>query len=157
MSESNEEDLFAYEFLGATNYYRRQHGVPELQICQDLNDMAQRHAERLAEIRHLEYFQMTSVGESITFFPNDMPASDMVDYWYKESRRYEYQIPGWQIGTNYFTQMHFNKKNGHHIEDSLNNHQVVVAFYRPAGNSNRAGQFEANVNKPIETTANNCH
>lgn len=71
--------------------------------------MAQRWAEKLAEIRHLEYFQMPCklnfekkcnsffclvIGENITFFPKEMPASDMIDYWYKESRRYEYQQPG---------------------------------------------------------------
>jgi hypothetical protein len=67
--------------------------------------MAQRWAERLAANRHLEYFQMACIGESITFFPSSMSASDMVDYWYKESRRYEYETPGWQFGTNYFTQI----------------------------------------------------
>jgi hypothetical protein len=82
---------------------------------------------------------------------------------------------GWQIGTNYFTQMvwknsreigigvatvpplqHHNKK-GQIINDSLNDHQVVVVFYRPSGNNNRAGQFEANVKKADESSANNCH
>ncbi len=79
--------------------------MPELQLNQELSNMAQDWAEKLASTRHLEYFQMASIGENITFFPSEMPASDMVDYWYKESRRYEYETPGWQIGTNYFTQM----------------------------------------------------
>lgn len=30
-----------------------------------------------------------------------------------------------------------------------NEKQIIVAFYRPAGNNNRAGQFAANVQKPI--------
>lgn len=32
--------------------------------------------------------------------------------------------------------------------------QVVVAFYRPAGNNNRAGQFALNVSKPIKNNIN---
>lgn len=46
---------------------------------------------------------------------------------------------------------HFNKKTGQVVNDSLNDHQVVVAFYRPSGNNNRAGQFAANVNQPVNT------
>jgi len=45
-------------------------------------------------------------------------------------------------------------KSGQLVEDSLNYHQVVVAFYRPSGNNNRAGQFASNVNPPQNS---HCH
>jgi hypothetical protein len=82
-----------------------QHGVPELQLSTDLCDLAQQWAQRLSKRRHLAYCEMQGIGECITFFPVDMSAHEMLDYWYKESRRYEYQTPGWQVGTNYFTQI----------------------------------------------------
>jgi hypothetical protein len=34
-----------------------------------------------------------------------MSPKDIVDYWYNEHRKYEYETPGWQPGTNYFTQI----------------------------------------------------
>lgn len=37
-------------------------------------------------------------------------------------------------------------QNGTVIEEDK---QIIVAFYRPAGNSNRAGQFASNVQKPV--------
>lgn len=45
------------------------------------------------------------VGENITFFPPSMSATEVVDYWYSEHTKYEYETPGWQAGTNYFTQL----------------------------------------------------
>jgi len=173
MSESNEDDLFAEEFLAANNHYRRLHGVPELQLSQALCDRAQQWAEKLARRRHLAYCEMPGVGENITFFPVEMPASDMIDYWYNENKKYEYETPGWQVGTNYFTQIIWrctkevgvgcavvepvqrrHVKSGQLVDDTLNDHQVVVAFYRPSGNNNRAGQFALNVNPPL---AQNSH
>ncbi|KAI6240884.1 SCP domain-containing protein [Aphelenchoides fujianensis] len=172
MAES--DDLFAEEFVAAQNFYRRLHGVPELQLSQELTDAAQRWAEKLASRRHLSYYEKSGIGENITFFPIDMSASDIVEYWYKENRRYDYDLPGWhffffrQVGTNYFTQLIWrctkevgvgcapvvpsqtrNPKTGQLVNDSLNDHQVVVAFYRPSGNNNRAGQFALNVVPPL--------
>lgn len=80
--------------------------------------------------------------------------------------KYEYDTPGWQAGTNYFTQVVWKTTeeigvgrafilpdttdgNGDMTTHAGNlSEQVVVAFYRPAGNNNRVGQFAANVHKP---------
>ncbi|VDN27512.1 unnamed protein product [Gongylonema pulchrum] len=35
--------------------------------------------------------------------------------------------------------------------EEINGEQVIVAFYRPAGNNNRIGQFALNVQKPEES------
>lgn len=34
-----------------------------------------------------------------------MKAQEIVDYWYNEHKKYEFETPGWQTGTNYFTQI----------------------------------------------------
>jgi hypothetical protein len=102
-----------------------------------------------------------------------MAPKDIVDYWYNEHRKYEYETPGWQPGTNYFTQIIWRSTkeigvgrkivtSNDYINSSgfklskhpqslnpSNKKQIIVAFYRPAGNNNRAGQFAANVQKPI--------
>lgn len=35
----------------------------------------------------------------------NLTAEEIVEYWYDEHRKYEYETPGWQAGTNYFTQI----------------------------------------------------
>lgn len=34
-----------------------------------------------------------------------MKSQEIVDYWYNEHKKYEFETPGWQTGTNYFTQI----------------------------------------------------
>ncbi|KAH7731974.1 Protein F09B9.5, partial [Aphelenchoides avenae] len=62
-------------------------------------------ADKLANRRHISFCELAGVGENITFFPPDMSATEVVDYWYSEHNKYEYETPGWQAGTNYFTQL----------------------------------------------------
>jgi hypothetical protein len=34
-----------------------------------------------------------------------MTAEKVIEHWYSEHNKYEYELPGWQEGTNYFTQI----------------------------------------------------
>lgn len=79
--------------------------------------MAQHWAERLADQAHLSYSELSGVGENITFFPKNLDPDKsgntnvtvtvtlVVEHWYEEHEKYEYDTPGWQRGTNYFTQV----------------------------------------------------
>ncbi|TMS36488.1 hypothetical protein L596_003638 [Steinernema carpocapsae] len=172
------DSTFVDKFVMAHNQYRLQHGVPELQQDEELTELAQQWAEKLARKKHLSYCEIPGIGENITFFPVDIPPEVAVQHWYGEHVKYEYETPGWQAGTNYFTQIVWKSTRSIGIgtarvpeddiesdanenctkrvhkskreDSSLKNQQVVVAFYRPAGNSNRSGQFHANVSKPKE-------
>uniref|UniRef100_A0A1I7WXJ0 SCP domain-containing protein n=1 Tax=Heterorhabditis bacteriophora TaxID=37862 RepID=A0A1I7WXJ0_HETBA len=95
----------------------------------------------------------------------------VVEHWYEEHVKYEYETPGWQSGTNYFTQVIWKgteevgigrafveaealeirgqKTPRRNSKPAEVGDQVIVAFYRPAGNNNRAGQFAVNVLKPL--------
>uniref|UniRef100_A0A914YJ40 SCP domain-containing protein n=1 Tax=Panagrolaimus superbus TaxID=310955 RepID=A0A914YJ40_9BILA len=174
-SSDDDHILFISQFIKIQNEYREKHGAPELELSEELTEQAQKWAEKLAIRQHVAYCELPGIGENITFFPANMSPKDIVDYWYNEHRKYEYETPGWQPGTNYFTQIIWRSTKeigvGRKIvtssdcingcgfkvssKHSQNNHnpsnekQIIVAFYRPSGNNNRAGQFAANVQKPI--------
>ncbi|KAE9554846.1 hypothetical protein FO519_001961 [Halicephalobus sp. NKZ332] len=177
-TESDEDFSFKSQFLLAHNKYRKKHDAPELTLSEELSELAQRWAEKLAARQYMAYCELTGIGENITFFPAHMTPQQIVDYWYTEHRKYEYETPGWQTGSNYFTQLIWKstkeigigrkmlpaadcengslklakpQQNGIVISEDK---QIVVAFYRPAGNSNRPGLFAANVRKPVSDTDN---
>ncbi|CAK5078893.1 unnamed protein product [Meloidogyne enterolobii] len=166
----SEDTIFAEHFLNRHNGLRKLHGAPELVLSSELITMACKWANKLSEKGHVAFAEIR-VGENITVFPEDISAKEIVDYWYDENRKYEYETPGWQAGANYFTQIvwkstkeigvsrvklqlslvenqqNTNKDNSEIIK--RNKSVIVVAFYRPAGNSNRSGQFALNVSKPL--------
>uniref|UniRef100_A0A914E972 SCP domain-containing protein n=1 Tax=Acrobeloides nanus TaxID=290746 RepID=A0A914E972_9BILA len=169
--DMTEEELnFRENFLTAHNKLRVKHGVQELCLSQELSSKAQHWAEKLASRRYIAYCEVPGIGENITCFPCHISPEEIVDYWYNEHRFYEYETPGWQMGTNYFTQIVWKSTKEIGIgcakipsqsssaqddvgslksnSDEWENQMVVVAFYRPAGNNNRAGQFAVNVPRP---------
>ena len=65
-------DKFAQDALEAHNQYRKHHGIPPLELNQDLVDMAQRWADQLAvedRLRHTKpndrVFRGEPTGENI--------------------------------------------------------------------------------------------
>ncbi|CAK5036934.1 unnamed protein product [Meloidogyne enterolobii] len=169
----SEDTIFAEHFLNRHNELRKLHGAPELVLSSELITMACKWANKLSEKRHVAFAEISGVGENITVFPEDISAKEIVDYWYDENRKYEYETPGWQAGANYFTQIvwkstkeigvsrvklqlsfvenqqNTNKEDNSEILKRNSKSVIVVAFYRPAGNSNRSGQFALNVSKPL--------
>ncbi|KAL7074725.1 hypothetical protein ACQ4LE_005930 [Meloidogyne hapla] len=181
-SNVDEEIVFAEQFLNRHNELRKLHGASDLVLSSELISMACEWANKLAEKGHVAFAEISGVGENITLFPEDISAKEIVDHWYDENRKYEYETPGWQAaGANYFTQIvwkstkeigvsrvkvHFsfvenqitqqqntNKEDNSDITKT-NKSVIVVAFYRPAGNSNRSGQFALNVSKPLTEIVN---
>ncbi|PAV56589.1 hypothetical protein WR25_21494 [Diploscapter pachys] len=186
MTKTEPKDEFIRQILEAHNRRRKAHESPELHYSEELEMLAQEWAERCAKHAHIMFSEISGIGENITFFPKTIDPESIVEHWYSEHVKYEFETPGWQPNTNYFTQviwkateevgigrawveeeteenhnfdknhLHFNHphhKNGHRITGKIADEgdQVVVAFYRPAGNSNRAGQFAVNVKKPEKT------
>uniref|UniRef100_A0A914H402 SCP domain-containing protein n=1 Tax=Globodera rostochiensis TaxID=31243 RepID=A0A914H402_GLORO len=164
------EAQFVRQFVERHNELRELHGSPKLTVSEELCAMAKEWASKIAWQGHVSFAEMSGVGENVTVFPEGKCAREMVDYWYEENRKYEYDSPGWQEGTNYFSQIIWRstkeigvsrstmrsfpqptereKKIANGNLNAVKN-VVVVAFYRPAGNSNRSGQFVLNVSKPI--------
>ena len=53
-----------------------------------------------------------------------------------------------------FTGVQRGTKKSEQLQQAEDELIVVVAFYKPAGNSNRSGQFALNVSKPIPEMIN---
>lgn len=82
----------------------------------ELNQSAQNWAEKIATQKHLYYSEHSGVflickvlfkgiGEIISIFPLKSSPKEIVNYWYSQHKKYEYETPGWQHGTTYFTQI----------------------------------------------------
>ncbi|KAF7638286.1 SCP domain-containing protein [Meloidogyne graminicola] len=172
----DEKIIFAKQFLSRHNELRRLHGASNLVLSSELITMAREWANKLAEKGHVAFSEISGIGENITVFPAEMSANEIVDHWYNENRKYEFETPGWQAaGANYFTQIVWKSTKeigvgraevnmsfvenqlqnnriieNHNTNDLLKKNKVVVAFYRPAGNSNRSNQFAINVSPITE-------
>ncbi|EYC00465.1 hypothetical protein Y032_0115g484 [Ancylostoma ceylanicum] len=103
--QSSMPDNFIKQIIGSHNARRRAHGVPDLRWNDHLAAQAQAWAERVARQAHISYKELSGIGENITFFPRDLDPEAIVEHWYEEHEKYEYETPGWQCGTNYFTQV----------------------------------------------------
>ncbi|CAB3399870.1 unnamed protein product [Caenorhabditis bovis] len=177
---SDERSIFIDQIIEEHNKRRKRHSAPALEHSEELRVMAQAWAEKLAKQAYISYSELSGIGENITFFPKDADAETVVEHWYSEHVKYEYETPGWQTGTNYFTQVVWRatrevgigyaivgensdddgtssqssnvRKSTFSLESNVklaaDGDKVIVAFYRAAGNNNRAGQFALNVLKP---------
>ncbi|CAI5454310.1 unnamed protein product [Caenorhabditis angaria] len=175
---TSDNDQFIENIIEEHNSRRHKHNAADLTHSDELTKLAQTWANKLARQAYISYSEISGVGENITFFPPDIEPDAVVEHWYSEHEKYEYETPGWQTGTNYFTQVVWRATKeigiGYAIvkkpdEDNIScgsitksmtslsssngklaaeGDKIIVAFYRPAGNNNRAGQFAINVQKP---------
>lgn len=71
-------------------------------------------------------------------------------FWARERDQYDYEKCGWQRKAHNFTQMVWKGSTELGVGKSTTKDSksiVVVAFYKPAGNSNKEGDFSKNVPK----------
>jgi glioma pathogenesis-related protein 2 len=134
------------------NIYRAKHGVPPLVLSSQLNDVAQRYAEQLARTNQLVHSDNTQLGENLYAFRSSGQAPPrpeaVVDRWYSEIQKYNFDKPGFHTGTGHFTQLVWktSKELGMGIAQAADGTWYVVANYSPPGNI--SGQFPTNVLKP---------
>jgi glioma pathogenesis-related protein 2 len=134
------------------NVYRAKHGVPPLVLSPQLNEVAQHHAEQLARTNQLVHSEQEHYGENLyaSHASNATPPRPeaVVDSWYNEIHRYDFNQPGFRPDTGHFTQVVWKASHelGIGIAQAADGTWYVVGNYRPSGNI--ANQFAANVLKP---------
>lgn len=148
--------------LNEHNKYRKKHGVPNLQIDNELISAATKYAESLARNRDNNYLQPSGVyqgdeklGENL--FQCNNKACKMENYtqpldiWYKEISQYNFDTNEGEKGTSNFTQMVWKstKKMGCGVGQKTENSYKVVCYYLPRGNIPE--KYKSNVLKPILT------
>src|SRR5919197_5765685 len=147
-------DLAAFRAaaLKQHNVYRAKHGVPPLVLNTQLNDVAQHYAAQLARTNRLVHSDNTRYGENLYAFGSSgqaLPRAEaVVDRWYSEVKDYNFNKPGFHMGTGHFTQLVWKSSQelGMGIAQAADGTWYVVGNYSPPGNI--SGQFPTNVLKP---------
>merc|ERR1712117_1008488 len=81
------------EILNRHNNYRKKHRAPSLQIRDDLNKSAQKHADYLSKSGNFKHSRTPNVGENLFYCTgsnSEHSLRDAVDSWYSESRNYNF-------------------------------------------------------------------
>jgi len=135
--------------LKAHNFYRKKHGVSPLTLSDDLCEVAQSWADKIAKDEKMQHSQ-NGFGENIHWCSGDIPSGvSPVKHWYSEVKEYDYvKQADYQPGTGHFTQVVWKNTTEFGIakaKGSVKGGTYVVGVYNPAGNF--MGQLKDNVLK----------
>jgi len=143
------EKKFLEDALKAHNEYRKKHKVPKLTLSDDLCQVAQAWANKIAANDKMEHSE-NGYGENVHWTSaNDTDGKSPVDHWYSEVKDFKFSGDlDYQRGTGHFTQVVWKdtKELGIAKATGKNGGTYVVANYNPAGNF--IGKFGENVTKP---------
>lgn len=143
---------FQKKSLERHNYYRRMHHVCDLQLSNELCEIAQKYADYLAANDEFEHshakFKDESMGENLykcTGY-DEIGGNTAVDSWYKEIENYNFKTGKSKNGNmvGHFTQLVW--KESKYFGVGVANNQgtyTVVANYFPSGNY--IGRYTENV------------
>lgn len=141
---------FCAEALQTHNYYRARHHAPPLRFNQELCNIAQAYAEKLAKKNSIAHskakFHGENMGENIFFCSNKTATGEMASTsWYDEIKKYNFKKDA-QPGTGHFTQLVWKSTTdvGFGVVPMAGNYYVVANYY-PCGNM--IGKFHENVLK----------
>ncbi|CAF1664183.1 unnamed protein product, partial [Didymodactylos carnosus] len=145
---------FAEKTLAAHNQFRSKHCASPLVLDDELNNIAQKYAEHLAQTGSFEHSHTKGLGENLweksgTTELSDIDGVKATKDWYDEVKNYRYDHPDFALSTGHFTQLVWadSKQLGVGIAYSDDKKSVyVVTNYKPAGNV--IGNFPKNVKKP---------
>ncbi|VDM42312.1 unnamed protein product [Toxocara canis] len=144
---------FQRECLDAHNFVRAKYGCQPLTWSQELSDLAHTWAVKLAERGRILYPELPGIGENIRLSLADeqthLPSgAEITEFWAQEAENFEFERPRWHPNTQHFTQIVWKETFEMGIArywNTMKNCIAIVAFYRPAGNSNAPGEFQVNV------------
>ena len=147
------------------NYLRSLHGVPPLKLNEELNQIAQKYAEKLAKQRALNHSKDSDrylkgkkgewVGENLfaSFSSSTIiyNSGSMSDSWYSEIKDYNFDTGKSTGVVGHFTQLVW--KDSKEVGFGLGfakGYVVGVANYYPGGNFNMDTTFKEQILKPIQ-------
>ena len=129
---------------------RKRHGIKELlKLNEELNKMAQTHAENLSVSNQSfvkDIYNNEVLGLNVLVSDKNLEPEIICNEWYSESIKYNFNNHKFQKGTGHFTQMIWKdtKEVGFGFEEK-DNILYIVAYYYPAGNI--FNEFKKNVFK----------
>jgi len=140
---------FLKSALKAHNEYRKKHHAPPIVLSDDLCQVAQAWADKIAANDKMEHSE-NGFGENIYWSSGDATEGKVpVEHWYSEVKDYKFQSDlDYQKGTGHFTQVVWKdtKEMGIAKATGKKGGTYVVGSYNPSGNF--VGKFTENVLKP---------
>ena len=144
---------FQREALEQHNIYRRKHHVGDLVLNEELNNIAQNYANKLAATNSFQHSNNSlsngePLGENLFMvWGVKINGKTMSTDWYNEVQNYNYN-GDYQSGKGHFTQLVWKgtKQVGFGYAQARDGSYYGVANYYPAGNY--MGEFRRNVLKP---------
>ena len=139
------------DILARHNYLRAQHQVGKLTRLSDLESLAQTWAEKVAADKKLDHssdkYNGNHIGQNLFSGPlNSTLGTYLVDYWYSEYPKYDFNNPDWTPEAGHFTQIVWKATTylGCGAKYNADEYRVYVCCnYFPAGNY--LNQFAKNV------------
>lgn len=140
---------FREEALRFNNFKRLLHSAEGLNPSEELENRAQEWAEYLAEKETLEnrnlVIESEEVGESLACISYSLNGEKLIEEWYSQIEKYNFDNPRKKNSTANFTQMVWKGTSfvGFGAKRSQSGYYFAVAFYYPIGNLE--GLYEENV------------
>ncbi|KAI6241962.1 Golgi-associated plant pathogenesis-related protein 1 [Aphelenchoides fujianensis] len=139
-----------------TTLSREKYGSPALIWSQELADLAKSWATNLADRGRVLYPELPGIGENIHLVIEGhedhlTTGSEIVALWAAEADQFDFANPRWNLKAKNFTQMLWRSSVELGVSrywNTAKNCLAIVAFYRPAGNSNVPREFANNLPLP---------
>ena len=130
-----------YSALQKHNEIRDKYEINHLELNDELIDLAQKYAEKCAEIESLDHcpflYQGKTIGENIIVLDGQkVNVKKICDDWYNEKFYYNLDKPIYKSECSHFTQMIWKETVyvGFGLSTSRTGKKYFVAYYFPAGN-----------------------
>lgn len=150
-NQLDENLTFRKDCLKEHNILRKRHKVNDLILSEELNRIAQKNAQKIANEQQIgnsvNKWNGHDLGESVYISEGNLTAKSMVQHWYEEGNNYCYDIED-NFGTSHFTQIIWKETEqiGVGIAKSRDGkYSYGVVIYYPEGNY---GYFKENVLRP---------
>ena len=138
---SKEENNFLIRALKIHNKFRKKHKAKDLNLNDELCEIANSIAEQCAENESPEHIPLLYneeiIGENISIIKNNnFNVEKIIENWYEEKNNYKFDSNKYINGTGHFTQLVWksSKEVGFGFKESSNRNIYFVANYYPAGN-----------------------
>ncbi|KAH7709831.1 hypothetical protein AAVH_22881 [Aphelenchoides avenae] len=144
MANPIDVETFRKTQLEKLNVYRAKHGSKPLENSDELNEYAQAWADHMASRNSLSHHVDCPFGEAV-FAGSIYSYKDVVDAWYEERQKYNFDAPEENFNTKHFSQIVWrdSKECGFGIAKTARGMVFVVANFNPPGNVK--GHFAENV------------
>ena len=138
---NNKKEYIYEDLLKKHNEYRNKYGAPDLELNDELCQLAQECADKCADFQNTDLnpvsYKDVCIGENISEFEGDIStASKICEEWAREISNFYFRKKEYKEQAKHFTQMIWKNTQsvGFGFSSSSNGKNYFVSLYFPAGN-----------------------